>query len=291
MRCGLLCFLLFAAAASLAAESGEHVKYVPPPGFQGHKWGEVRAAFHRLPPEPIGVGAGFMHRQERQLGYSCQLNTWLPKYQTQWVEICKFQATLLHGKSEFKGGGTYVLSEYSIDEQGFRLGDPTTGVLLHPVIYQFCANWQGKRKKMTPANFDDLNRFCGMKFMFKTEIGEELHKLPANQLTAYDRVLETLIELYGKPKGFSRRGRVFIDTAEDEAIDAEIRRFNTWRWCPAVDDGLHTDCTASVTLSLDAATGMASVLYSTPLLWEFAFARENFGFKGDPLFKALHALD
>jgi hypothetical protein len=31
------------------------------------------------------------------------------------------------------------------------------------------------------------------------------------------------------------------------------------------------------------------VLYSTPLLWEFAYARENNGYKGDKLFKLLHA--
>jgi hypothetical protein len=289
MRFGLLGLLLLAAVGH-AAEHEPSVRFVPPPGFQGHKWGEVRAAFHRLPSAPISVGAAWMRIQEKQLGYTCQLNTWLPKYQTQWVDNCK-PSTLLHGKSEFKAGGTYVLSEYAIDDQGFRLGDATTGVVLHPVIYQFCANWRGKRDKRTPPNFDDLNRFCGMKFMFKTEIGEELRKLKGAQVTAYDRVLQTLIELYGRPKGFSRRAKVFIDTAEDEQIDAEIRRFNTWRWCPAVDEGLHTDCTASVTLSLDPVTGMATVLYSTPLLWEFAFARQNFGFQGDPLFKALHALD
>ena len=31
------------------------------------------------------------------------------------------------------------------------------------------------------------------------------------------------------------------------------------------------------------------MLYSTPLLWEYAYARENYGFKGDRLFKLLHA--
>jgi hypothetical protein len=32
-----------------------------------------------------------------------------------------------------------------------------------------------------------------------------------------------------------------------------------------------------------------AVLYSTPKLWEYAYARENNGFKGDRLFKLLHA--
>jgi hypothetical protein len=47
-------------------------------------------------------------------------------------------------------------------------------------------------------------------------------------------------------------------------------------------------CSASVVLSLDPATGVGTVLYSTPLLWEFAYAREHDA-KGDRLFKLLHA--
>ena len=42
-------------------------------------------------------------------------------------------------------------------------------------------------------------------------------------------------------------------------------------------------------LSLEPTTGVGTVLYSTPLLWEFAYARENNGYKGDKLFKMLHA--
>jgi hypothetical protein len=39
---------------------------------------------------------------------------------------------------------------------------------------------------------------------------------------------------------------------------------------------------------MNPATGVGAVLYSTPLLWEFAFARER-NQKGDRLFKMLHA--
>ena len=290
MRFRVFCLGLL-AAGSHAAANGEDVKYEPPEGFGGHRWGEVRAAFHRLPDEPIGVGAAWMRRQERQLGYSCQLNTQIPKYITSWIDQCKWDATLLHGKSEFKAGGSYVLSEYSIEGQGYRFGNDTTGVVLSPVIYQFCANWQGRRNKRTPGNFADLNRFCGMKFVFQTEIGEAFRNLPVDQNTAYDRVLDLLIEKFGRPKGFSRRGKVYIDAVDNDGPDADLHRFNTWRWCPAVDDGLRTDCKASVTLSLDPTTGAAAIYYSTPVLWEFAFAREKFGFQGDPLFKALHALE
>jgi hypothetical protein len=43
-----------------------------------------------------------------------------------------------------------------------------------------------------------------------------------------------------------------------------------------------------VVLSLDPATGVGTVLYSTPLLWEFAYAREKNN-KGDRLYRMLHA--
>jgi len=48
------------------------------------------------------------------------------------VEGCDFQATLLRLRKTFEGGGTYVLSEYAIEGQGFRFGEESDGVLLHP---------------------------------------------------------------------------------------------------------------------------------------------------------------
>ena len=44
-----------------------------------------------------------------------------------------------------------------------------------------------------------------------------------------------------------------------------------------------------MTLSLDPATGVGTVMYSTPQLWEFAYAREHNGFKGDRLYRILYA--
>ena len=41
------------------------------------------------------------------------------------VEGCDFQATLVRLQKKFEGGGFYVLSEFSIEGQGFRYGDDT----------------------------------------------------------------------------------------------------------------------------------------------------------------------
>jgi hypothetical protein len=290
MRSGLICLLLLMSAAH-ASESGKRVQYQPPEGFAGHQWGDLRSSFDRLPDEPRGVAAAWMRTQQKQSGFHCVPNVSIGQQQSGAQDFCNFQETLLRLRTEFTGGGVYVLSEYAIDGQGFQFGEGDAGVVLHPVIYQFCANWTGNRKKGAPPNFDELNKFCGMRFMFQSESREELRKLPSDHETTYDRVLEKLLAKYGRPKGFLRRGQVLIETLEGDSSDPSDRRFSIWRWCPAVGDGLRTECTASVVLWLDPATGVGTVLYSTPLLWEYAYARQNYGFKGDPLYRVLHARD
>lgn len=287
----LLAALLGIAAAltASAADKPKRVKYVAPEGFADHKWDDLRKSFARLPEKPIGVGAAFMLTIQKQTDFSC-----VPSMPTGpvngAVEGCDFYATLQRLRTNFQGGGVYVLSEYTIEGQGFRFGD-VDPVVMHPVIYDFCANWpSGTRKRgVEPPNFDELDKFCGMRFIFESETREQLRSLPADYVTNYDRVLDKLLAKYGEPKGYLRRGRVLIETLEGESTEPSDRKFSIWRWCPAVGDGLKTQCKASVTLSLDPATGRGSVQYATPLLWEYAFARENNGFKGDRLYKLLHA--
>jgi len=278
----------FCATQTPAANSGKRVRYVAPDGFAAHKWGDLRTSFDRLPDEPIGVGAAWMKPKEKESTFTCVPNSAAPSPSGGANEACDFQATLLRLRKSFEGGGFYVLSEYTIKDQGFRYGDEADGVVLHPVVYQFCANWS-QTKREVPPKFDEMNKFCGMRLVFQSESREQLAKLPGDYVTSYDRMLEKLLSKFGRPEGYLRRGRVVIETLEGDSSDAGDRKFSIWRWCPAHDDGFHTGCDASVVLSLDPATGVGTVLYSTPLLWEYAFARENNGYKGDRLFKMLHA--
>lgn len=285
--------LALLAVAALAADPPAKVKYVAPEGFAGQKWGDLRSAFDRLPEAPIGVGAAWMRQKEKDQTFSC-----VPSSPPAGSQIsgatggCDFQATLLQLRRNFEGtGGAYVLSEYAIEGQGFRFGEGDAAVVLHPVVYQFCANWgasASKRAEM-PPKFDELNKFCGMRFMFQSETREQVRSLPEDTETTYDRVLGLLLAKYGRPEGYLRRGRVLIETIEGDSTDAADRRFNIWRWCPAKGDGFRTNCHASVVLTLDPTTGVGTVLYSAPLLWEYAWAREHFGFKGDRLYKMLQA--
>jgi hypothetical protein len=275
-------------ATANAADKPAKVKYVPPEGFAGHTWNELRTSFDRLPTEPIGVGAAWMAPVEKETSFTCipVANTGGPI--TGAVGGCDFQATLLQLRKSFEGGGFYVLSEYTIEDQGFRYGDEADGVVLHPIVYQFCANWD-ETKREVPPKFDEINKFCGVRLMFQSDTREQLRGKPAEYVTNYDRMLDKLVAKFGKPDNFTRRGTVVIETLEGESSDQADRKFSIYRWCPASDtNGLHTDCTASVVLSLDPATGVGTVLYSTPLLWEFAYAREK-NKKGDRLYKMLHA--
>jgi hypothetical protein len=275
--------LLLVCICAADADAKPKVKYVPPEGFNGHLWGELRTspAFGGLPEKPVGVGAAWMEVQQRNQTFDCIPSGSDPTG-------CSLYETLDTLRARYEGGGYYVLSEYTDPEQGARFGSVEHGVMLYPVVYQFCANWHAN-KATVPATFDQENKFCGVRLMFKSETREELRKLPRDHETVYDRVLERLIAKYGKPDNFLRTGRVFIESDDGSPVEPDDRKFKIWRWCPAPDRDLHTNCTASVVLAIDPATGKGTVMYSTPLLWEYAYARQFYGFKGDPLFKVLHA--
>jgi hypothetical protein len=294
MRNGhLRIFATLILAMALSAHAGDkpkRVKYVAPDGFNGHLWGELLtgATFSHDPLRAIGVGAAWMRPQQKQLDFTCVPAGGIDSNMGAGVGGCDLQSTLNSVRRTFEGGGFYVLTEYTIEDQGARFGGDKDAVVMYPVIYQFCANWDSTRRER-PAKFDELNKFCGVRLLFDTETPEELRDLPADHVTRYDRVLDRLIARFGTPDRFVRRGQVVIEGPDGESTGQKDREFRVWRWCPARDRGLHTNCAASVVLSLEASTGAATVLYSTPLLWEFAYARENNGYKGDKLYRLLHA--
>ena len=254
----------------------KHVKYEPPEGFAGHKWGEPRAHFERLPSKPFAGGAAWMPPIVVDTRIDCI------------DPLCNVTQVLQSIVERSEGGGLYTMTEYEIDGQGFQWGSDSR-LQFYPVDYQFCANWWSK-KNDKPKNFDDINVFCGIRLTFQSETRAQLERLPGDHVTTYDLVLDKLLEKFGRPDGFVRRGQVFVETSEaKESTGRPERKFRTYRWCPAFDPGLRTPCKASVVLTVDLDTGTGTLLYSTPLLWEYAYARQNFGYKGEPLFKVLHA--
>jgi len=282
--------LLLTAALTVQAADKQKVKYIPPAGFGGHSWGEplTGPGFSKVPLRAVGIGAAWMQPAHRETSYTCVPAPASGLQMNGATGGCDLQATLLTMRQRPTGGGYHVMSEYTVDDQGARYGDGSDAVLLHPVIYQFCANWDSPKREV-PANFDEMSKFCGVRLMFKTETSDELRKLPADHVTNYDRVLAQLVERFGEPDKLSRRAKVIIETMEDDIAYREERQGGAWRWCAAGESGSQTSCRASVVLTLEPGTGVATVLYSTPQLWQFAYARENNGYKGDKLFRMLHA--
>jgi hypothetical protein len=269
--------LLAVAASAQVVAKPKKVQYVPPAGLFGHKWGELRTSFDKLPERPLGITAAWMRPVLKDTEFSCGGGD------------CSDGALMTIWR-KYEGGGFYVLSEYSIESQGLRYA-PEDELELYPVVHQFCANWKS-RKAEEPPNFSEINKYCGVKLMFQSETTEQLETLPRNYVTNYDRALDKLILKYGRPEGYSRRGQVSIEALEgdnDGGGSAADRKFKIWRWCPAHGLDLGPDCTASIVLALDLDTGAGTVLYSTPLLWEYAYARHIHGFRNDPLYMMLHA--
>jgi hypothetical protein len=254
--------------------------YTPPSGFAGHAWGDLRMTFDKLPEEPAAVRGAWTRGFLRPIEVICS---------GRGIERCTIEDFARAQSQRMRDGdGFHLLSEYLVESQGFKY--PGTGVVLYPIVYQFCANWHSMRNKV-PKNFDEINKFCGMRMLFDTESTADLRQLPEDHVTRYDLVLAELIARYGKPANFSWRGRVTVESMDGPAVfkSSEDRKFNTWRWCPAPRDGLMTRCDASIVLSIDPDIGRGIVLFSTPALWEYAYARESSG-SPDPLYTLMHAL-
>jgi len=252
--------------------------YHAPEGFGGRTWGETRVSFDRLPDPPVTVRVAWTHGPARQPESVCMGGS--------TGKVCRVDFVLDLLLTRPEGGAFHVLSEYRVPGQGFRFKE--SGVLIFPVIYQFCANW-GSTRKEVPKDFDALNRFCGMRLPFRTESLEQLRTLPEDHVTKYDLVVAELIALYGKPAGTFKRGRVTSEAEAnpEEKRSEEDRKFNTWRWCPEADRSLAARCEASIVASFDPDTGDAAVLYSTPALREYATARQPTHEGGDPLFAVM----
>lgn len=259
-------------------------RYAPPEGFSGYGWGVLRSAFGNLPDDAAGVRAAWTQGKRMGDELFCTGRG--------LVKCTEEDLARVAMNNHYEGDGFHVLSEYYNESQGFRF--PTSGVVMHPVVYQFCANWHGMRKQV-PVRFEELNKFCGVRMLFDSETRAQLRELPPDHVTQYDLVLSELMARYGRPEKFSMRGRVTVESAEDpvDAERREDRKFSSWRWCPAPRDGLETRCDASIVMSVDLEIGRAVVLFSTPALWEYAHARESIGEDvedrpPDPLYALLH---
>ena len=148
-----LCATWMAFSMAHAAERHADVKYSPPEGFAGHRWGAMRFIFERLPEEPLAVSAGWIHPQEKSVSFTCRPMPYRGPIMNGPVPACEYDATRNTLHRSHHGGGFYVLSEYAIDGQGFELGEGEDAVVLYPVVYQFhgCSSGDERQHNNPPV--------------------------------------------------------------------------------------------------------------------------------------------
>ncbi len=256
--------------------SKERVKYVPPKGFAGYTWGQSFTEFDRLKSNPVTLQVAYSRGRTQSVEYFCTATQ---------TSDCDLGLALNTLRQKVQGRGFHLFSEFVVPNQGFRF--ESTGVVLYPVTYQFCARWDGQSSK-PPEDILQRMELCGMRMVFKSQTFAELATLEDEQLTNYELVLEELIRKFGKPAKYFRKERVVIETSEGKIADARQRRFKTWRWCPPVGFSFVPTCDASIVLGFSPESGNGVILYATPSVWEFADARENTTPGSDPMYKFLH---
>jgi len=288
--------ILATSLVASTAGAAEATKYVAPQGFGNQKWGDPLSSFEKfVDAEPFSTSASWTRGKVTEREFHCILTSPVMTSAgdamaaggspaAMGTETCDLSSS--SNRNKIEGTGFHVLIEHRIETQGLRFGG-NNGVLVYPVIYQFCANWDSVKVE-EPPNFKDLAKFCGMRLMFRGETDEELAALPAGESTRFDRILDSLIAQFGRPERFRKRGRVEIE-AEGDVVAGE-RRYATQRWCSPRDRALSTSCDASVVLAYDGVKRWGYIFYSAPPVWEFAYARENGAFKGEYLYRMLHAL-
>ena len=193
-------------------------------------------------------------------------------------------------RKTFEGGGFYVLSEYSIEGQGFRFGDEADGVVLHPVDLPVLRELGRRPRREVPPKFDEINKFCGVRLMFQSETREQLRKQPGRARDQLRPHAGEAARQVRQARQILRRGQVVIETLEGESSDPGRSQVQHLALVPgARPRPAHRPARRAWCCRSTRRPAVGTVLYSTPLLWEFAYARENNGFKGDRLFKMLHA--
>jgi hypothetical protein len=286
-----------AAAPKLAAPPSN---YSPPAGFGGHAWGDLRKDFQQLPAEAASVTAAWSPGEHASAELHCTgsgravvsmpglggaTGSAIGGGAANGVAGCSMADVANSMRPTLATPDFRVLSEYSIAGQGFRM----SGVLLFPVVYEFCAQWEKGRAEV-PANFEAINRYCGMRLLFQMEWPAELAGLPQDHVSRFDLVLNELVSRYGNPDDAIRNGQKSkIEPIAAGALRRD-RNFRTWRWCPMPATQKPPSCQVSIVLAADPQAARGIVIFATPALWRHAEARETSLGMPDALYTLLHGL-
>lgn len=267
-------------------------KYIAPQGFASYKWGDPLKSFERLKENPVTLQLAYSEGRREVLDFMCAPTGSMQTLGSAQagggagsMDSCDYQRALSTVRQRTDGRGFHLFGEFVVPNQGFRL--ESTDIVLYPVTYQFCASWKGGEK--SPEEMAELLTFCGMRMVFQSQTQEQMETMSSEERTTYERVLEHLIGKYGKPKGYKPGQRVIVETADGRFADPRSRRLDTYRWCPPTGGRFVPTCEASIVLGFSPESGNGVILYATPAVWEFAYARDQSVQGGDPMYRFMHA--
>jgi hypothetical protein len=229
----------------------------PPTGFNGRAWGDGLSAFK-------GVRLWRANTAMESTG-----------------KVVEFRDA--YGQ-RLEGEGSFALAEYYFDRD--RNPWVAQHVDLFIISYLFCSRWQGP---YLPRTVKSRLKLCGARLMFRSETLEQ-RAARGDSDTNFDRLLRQLIALHGAPEGFQRSGRITVETEDQRLTTPEkpTPDFIRYRWCGVTEPAVRPSCEATVTLAFDARTGAGTVLYATPQMYDYAYARHRTSDENNELYVLLN---
>ena len=276
MRRLIQCLWVVAAmsggAAALVAD------YDPPSGFNGHAWQEPLLAFPGLVLYSANTATGFAGKVTE---FSMQCTPDSPASTT-----CSFLDARMVQRVE--GAGSHAVAEYyqRQDSNPWQ----AAGALPVGVTYLYCSHGVGNR---LPKPLQKNLTLCGARAYFESATDEVRDLMGPNHQTNLQRLLRKLVADHGVPPGYSVRGQVLLEALDTQPQGKPLQetgdRVTAYRWCGLKLDGraLYPSCPATVTLLFDGSTGRGLVLYATPPLYEYAWARHEMGDTENEMFVLL----
>jgi len=279
----LPCLVLIAALASLFGGLTQASEYQPPTGFNGHAWGTPLTSFKGVTLLAANTALG---SRGKVVSVNVLGGRMCPYSSPQ--QPCLTPDPSLLQTERIDGVGSYALAEYYFGSE--RHPWPGTGIDLYTVSYLFCA---GSRTYL-PKHIRDSLKLCGARVMFHSDDLDMLATRPSGYVTNERRILQQLIDEYGEPPKFHRRGRILIDPNGDElsvkAPESPVE-YILYRWCglPESSQSLHPACPATVTFVFNETQGVGMVLYATNPMYDYASARHVTGDDNNDLYIILNS--
>jgi hypothetical protein len=249
--------------------------YDPPAGFNGHAWGEPLSASPAL----------VLWQANKATGYAGKVTEFQMRCTPEGNSCNYLQAEMVQ---RVEGAGTYALAEYYLrsDTNPWQ----GAGVGLIGVTYMYCASGVGNH---LPTPLRKNLGLCGARAYFTSDTDELKAQLGADHQSNLDRLLRKLVAEHGMPPGYKPRGSITIDALEPDgaALPAPAggEQLRAWRWCGLKEAGssLTPPCPATLTLVFDGSKGTGMLLYATPPMYAYAWARHEMGDAENELFVLL----